>query len=377
MKTVKFYKNGNTVRVMDYDDEQVVDKLAPAVYTVCQDLSGFFLTFISSKFEVPSKIYGKTNARVEKIFKTYDDRTRSTGVLMTGDKGSGKTMLSSLLCNKMTERGLPVILVERAFTGTGFINLLNNIGECALLFDEFGKVFSNNNDEESKDDNDVQNGLLSVFDGVHTIKRLILLTENETHKINNYMINRPGRIFYHFKYSKLEESLVREYCLASNIPEDIINSILLRIESSLEFSFDGLKAVVEEYLRFKEDINEIFSNLNIEEPRPYDQKAKVVRIFNIKTGEEYKPVYTEVTAPNSRNNTSVEYYTKQKRKKSAGSISLDEEYEKIKRVYLDVKDVVERNSTRTIYEDKAEEIAVVLEKIIEPEYPTYGRYLDI
>jgi len=36
MKTVKFYKNGNVVRIMDYDDEQVVDKFPPVIYTICE-----------------------------------------------------------------------------------------------------------------------------------------------------------------------------------------------------------------------------------------------------------------------------------------------------------------------------------------------------
>lgn len=365
MKTVKFYKNGTTVRVFDYDNNQVVDKLEPKVYTICQDLSGFYLSIVSDKFEVPNKIYGNTPKRVEKILKTYDDRTRSTGVLMSGDKGSGKTMLSSLLCNQMISRDLPVILVERPYAGAGFIEFINNIGECALFFDEFAKVFAKI--DEDSDNNDTQNSLLSVFDGAHTIKRLILLTENETYNINQYMLNRPGRIYYHFKYSKLEETMVREYCKANKIPENIIQTILLRIDSSREFSFDALKAVVEEYNRFGEDIVEIFSNLNIEEPKQYSPKMKVLRIINTETGEELDTQTEEVSNPSNSGQQRVDYYT--------GEVD-DKKRRFTNRVYFDVKDLVERTDTQQIYNCVKEGLVIVLEKQEEKVY-TYGRYLDV
>lgn len=365
MKTVKFVNNGTNVNIMDYDDEQVTDKLKPAIYTVCQTMFGFHLSYVSDRFEVPDKIYGSTPKRVDKIMATYDDRKRSTGVLMSGDKGAGKTMLSSLLCNKMLDRGLPVILVERPFQGTGFIDFLNNIGECALFFDEFAKVFSREQVSE-EGENDTQNGLLSVFDGAHTIKRLILLTENETYNINQYMLNRPGRIYYHFKYSKLEEDMVREYCEANKIPEDIIQAILLRIDSSTEFSFDALKAVVEEYTRFGEDITEIFNNLNIEEPRTYAPKMKVIKVVNTKTNERVETTQDEVESP-SKGSVYLNY---KDGKYGDGS-------DRYNTVYINVKDLVERNDNRQVYNLQEENLLVVLEKQKEISFPSYGKYLDV
>lgn len=388
MKTVKFYKSGTTVRVFDYDDNQVIDKLPSAIYTVCQDMGGYFLSFVSDKFDVPNKIYGSTNARADKILKTYDGRTRSTGVLMSGDKGSGKTMLSSLLSNKMLERDLPVILIEKPFTGTGFIDFLNNIGECVLFFDEFAKVFSKV--DEDSEENKSQDGLLSVFDGAHTIKRLILLTENETYNINKYMLNRPGRIFYHFKYSKLEEALVREYCTANNIPDDIVEAILLRIESSGEFSFDALKAVVEDYTRFGGDISEIFQDLNIEEPKAFSKKMKVLKIVSIQTGNEFKAINDEVSAPTYNSYTRIDFAIPDVKKKSkklqkqpltieeqlAQAITQNTPTSLRGRVNVHLKDLVERSGNINVYECKGDGYIVVLEKITEQVYTDYQRYLD-
>ena len=388
MKTIKFYKDGTNISIFDYDDEQVIDKLPPAIYTLCRSKTGYYLSFVSKKFEVPNKIYGSTINRVEKILTTYDDRDRSTGVLMTGDKGSGKTMLSSILCNKMIERGLPVILIEKPFDGTIFIDFLNNIGESVLFFDEFGKVFSSVEDED--EDNNSQTGLLSVFDGTHTIKRLILLTENEQYKINRYMINRPGRIYYHFKYSKLEESLVREYCNANDIPEDVIDSILLRIESSKEFSFDVLKAVVEEYKRFGEDIEEVFSNLNIEQPEEKNKKSKVIGVYDATTGDEYEVITKTIKTPGSGLKSCVKFKDIAKNdisekdkdmiKRMANSKVKDYEYDK-RIVYIGIKDLVERTSEKAIYKNSEENVFVVIEKNTENNgqidmSDIYSKYLD-
>lgn len=364
MKTVKFFKMGNGVRVIDYDDSQVVDKIEPAVYTICQDMTGFYLNFVSNNFDVPDKIYGSTEERVSKILKTYDDRSKSTGVLMSGDKGSGKTMLSSLLCNKMIDRGLPTILVERPYQGIGFVDFINNIGECTLMFDEFAKVFAK--EDENSQENNNQSGLLSVFDGAHTIKRLILLTENETYNINSYMLNRPGRIFYHFKYSKLEEDLVEEYCKANKVPEEVVQAILFRIDSSREFSFDALKAVVEEYGRFGGDIQDIFTDLNIEEPRAYSPKMKVVKIINTKTNEELESLSREVNQVTG----STELRYKSGKKRPNGN-----DIEGV--VWIGVKDLIERTSIRQVYNIEECNLLVVLEKQQEETYPAYGSFLDV
>lgn len=365
MKKVRFFKNGNITRINDYDDDQVFEKLQPAVYTVGQNIFGFYLEFIKNSFEIPQKIYGSTRARAEKVVKTYESRSRSTGVLLTGDKGSGKTMLSSVVANKMLEKGLPVILIEQPYEGSEFITFLSNIGECVLFFDEFAKVFS----KKIQDDVDTssQDSLLSVFDGTHSIKRLILLTENETFGINSYMLNRPGRIFYHFKYKKLEEELVREYCLDHNIPNEIIDAILLRIDSSREFSFDALKAVVEEYLRFHEDIKEIFQCLNIEEPREFSSYMKVVKVFNKETNEEYEPQFSEIEAPDADNRVRLEYWTDKKRK---------DEDKSLRRVYLDIKDIVERKGSKQIFDIESEKLIVVLDKIKDFHSMSYARFLD-
>lgn len=370
MKTVKFYNSGNTVRVFDYDDEQVTSDITSAVYTVEQDLMGFYLRFVSNRFEVPSKIYGSAPSRVSKVMRSYDDRNKSTGILLTGDKGSGKTMLSSLISNQMLERGFPVILVERPFVGTQFIEFLNNIGECVLFFDEFGKIFSTTrgkssdglefgNGRDTNPANNPQDGLLSVFDGAHSIKRLILLTENSASDINSYMLNRPGRMYYHFKYKKLEEDLVKEYCQANNVPSSVIESIILRIASSVEFSFDSLKAVVEEYNRFKEDIQEVFSNLNIEESRANPTKIKVLKLVDTKSEKELEPI----SCFNFVGGIRVDFK------------DYDEDEEYTDDIYFSTKDIVEKKGNKTVYVNPQISKMAIIEEEKEQTYSDYMKFL--
>lgn len=368
MKQIKFYNNGNTVRVIDYDSDQITDQLKPAIYSVGKDMAGFFLSYVKDRFELPKKIYGSTEERADRVLRAYDSRSQSTGVMMTGDKGSGKTLLSSILCNRLIDRGLPVILIESKYSGAGFYDLLENLGDAPLFFDEFGKVFSQkDSDGEERDD---QNSLLGVFDGARSKKRLILVTENETFRINDFMKNRPGRMFFHFRYQKLEEDLVREYCEDKDVPQDIINSILFRIEASSEFSFDSLKAVIEEYLRCQTDIEEIFSVLNIEQIRENEHKLKVLKVIDADTKVEYKVLTEEIRQP--FNVYGSEYITY--------VYEVDEEgNERTRNVNPCVNDLVERSNDKFVYhcEERRKNLIVICEKVKEIQPMNYSRYIDL
>lgn len=142
MVTRKFIQSNTEVFIFDFDESQAKNNLTPAIYTVCfNPMQGFYLQRNKDKFDVVEKTYGSLSSRVDRIIKTYESRESSTGVLLTGLKGSGKTLLSQSVSNKMIEKGVPVILVEEPFTNGSFIDFINKIGQCVLIFDEFAKVF--------------------------------------------------------------------------------------------------------------------------------------------------------------------------------------------------------------------------------------------
>ncbi|ASV44399.1 hypothetical protein PBI_SCTP2_384 [Salicola phage SCTP-2] len=254
------------VKVIQYDEDSVTDYLKPAVYSVDYNLlDGFFLNKHSSHFEQPDKVYGKIHRRVGKIIHSYSNSESSFGVLLSGSKGSGKTMTSCITANRcIHELGLPIILVQNEFNAFELSSFIQKLGEVVVFFDEFGKNFKN------EDGN--QNGLLTLFDGTGSDKRLVILTENNVWDINNFMLERPGRIHYHFRHDKLDEEMVREYCSDYDIPENKIEQICLLRESSMDFSFDTLQAVVTEYLKYPDDIFSLVEDLNIEQPISMSQK---------------------------------------------------------------------------------------------------------
>lgn len=258
--TTKYADMGTVIQVISYDENMVHEKLKPAVYSVgFNKMTGFFLNKKGDRLPTPDRLYGSVKSKVNKIMKSYQSSEGSFGVLLSGDKGSGKTMTSSLTANECIDKlNLPVILVEDSFEGSGFVDFITKLGECVIFIDEFGKKF---NDREGE-----QTSLLGLFDGTSSGKRMVVLTENNTQSINPYIMNRPGRVHYHFRHEKIEEDIIREYCESFDIDPIMIDDIVLRRDSSYEFSFDVLQAIVVEYTRFGGSISEICDDLNIERP---------------------------------------------------------------------------------------------------------------
>jgi len=286
-----------TVDVVKINEDNALDSLPAGVYTLnYNEFRGFYLSITKDTLEIPAKIYGNTPKRVHKCIETYRDRDISTGILMTGDKGTGKTLLMSLLANTViTELNIPVVLIKDAYCGTAFTSFLDLIGECCLVFDEFGKIYTNNkhNDGVSQDE------LLSLMDGVDKTKRMFILTENSELDISEFMINRPSRIYYHFKYHKLDEDSINGYCVDRNVEDSIVQDIIDLSRRSRIFSFDMLQSIVEEYLRFKTPIDDVVDDLNIDIKEEQEQQMEIIKVVDKHTKEaiEVDPRTTIVRKP--------------------------------------------------------------------------------
>jgi len=283
----KFVVDGSTVHVFKMNEDQVLDTLPPKIYAVqFNPIQGFFLSITKDKLELPSKIYGNTPDRVEKCLATYKDRPMSTGILLTGDKGTGKTLLMSLLANEVIAKlELPVLLIKEAYAGSQFTNFIESIGECCLVFDEFGKMYSSS--DRHNGENDVpQKALLSLMDGVDKTKRMFIMTENSELDINDFMLNRPSRIYYHFKYNKLDEGSIVGYCEDHNVSKDTIRDITDVSRRSNIFSFDMLQSIVEEHLRFDALVEDVTKDLNIDLRESSGAMIEIVKIVERNTEVE-------------------------------------------------------------------------------------------
>lgn len=183
---------------------------------------GFHLLDIADKYTLPEKTYGDHKSAAERVIKTHYSKRGNTGILLTGLKGTGKSLFVKFIANALIELGVPVIQINKPFHGEEMFNFIENIGNCALIFDEFGKNYTSYSNTNGPN----QAGLLSLLDGLGNSKRLHLFTENDVGLISEYLINRPGRVHYHFKYARLSDEIIKEYCADLSIPDEIVKELL-------------------------------------------------------------------------------------------------------------------------------------------------------
>ena len=119
--------------------------------------SGQFFLRERQSFTFPKKVYGNDHEIIDRVLKKYGSVERNLGVLLTGIKGSGKTVTAKKICDMS---GLPTLIISEPYHGEAFIEFMTNdeIGDCAILIDEFEKIYNNRDDE----DGDAGNEFLSV-----------------------------------------------------------------------------------------------------------------------------------------------------------------------------------------------------------------------
>lgn len=247
-------KSGNTYRIARKEALDITEHLPGGNYTVNRDeMTGqFFLEKIDS-FPLPGKIYGDCLRHAGRIIKTFMDRPNATGVMLTGEKGAGKTLLTKKVCSELETLNIPTLVINAPWCGDKFNSFIQSIEQpCAVLFDEFEKIF----------DRDDQEKILTLLDGVFPSKKLFLLTSNDKWRVDYHMRNRPGRIYYMLDFKGVDAGFIREYCKDNLEAKEHIERIVNISTLFTQFNFDMLKALVEEMNRFGEAPQEALALLN-------------------------------------------------------------------------------------------------------------------
>jgi hypothetical protein len=250
-----FIRNGNTFSVADEKALDIHDLLPAGNYTVKKDPMGnFYLEMVDVFAQVP-KLYGNTTRHANRIINTFLDRDSATGVLLNGEKGSGKSLLAKTISIECNKQNIPTIIINTPWTGDTFNKLIQNIIQpCVILFDEFEKVYPR---EE-------QEAILTLLDGVFPSKKLFILTCNDKYRVDSHMKNRPGRIFYLLDFKGLDQDFIEEYCrdtLHHHLQVHIDR--ICKIASIFDqFNFDMLKALVEDMNRYNESPDTTLELLN-------------------------------------------------------------------------------------------------------------------
>lgn len=248
-----YSRNGNrffqTATIPEYT------ALPAGTYTLKYDPNvGFWFEEIDN-FELPKKVYGDLTRYRDRITSTFMSRSAATGVMLAGEKGSGKTLLGKALATHLREEyGIPTIVLNAPWCGDAFNTLVQEMEQPAIfMFDEFEKVYHEDH---------AQQQVLTLLDGVYPTKKLFLITTNDKWKVDRHMRNRPGRIFYMIDYKGLSKEFINEYTKDNLLDQSKVASVVLVSALFSEFNFDMLKALVEEMNRYGEDAQQAMQMLN-------------------------------------------------------------------------------------------------------------------
>lgn len=230
------YKKDSIVKLLP-EGGQSMHTLPFGAYTVEPSPAGLFL----SEMEMPDRIplVGLAHEAVRLCAASWralpDDQNMSA--MFTGISGTGKSKSCIALAHELQ---LPLIYCFGTPQGM-IMEVLGYLdGPVMLFFDEFEKNYNKEGSE----------ALLPMFDGLKTpVKVFFAITMNETFGISRYMINRPGRVRYDFRFNAVtvEEAMVFVSSRVSLSEEDTdrVTSYLTKIN---DLSWDIVDKVRETIL---------------------------------------------------------------------------------------------------------------------------------
>ena len=245
------FRNGE--KILFGQDLEIIDTIPKGVWLLMSN-EGQTVFEIEKQpnFTLPEKIYGKDTDIFQRFIDTFNCQTNeSLGVLLSGYKGSGKSCTAKRTC---IELDIPIILLTQPFVGEDFLSFLSKITQDVVIFiDEFEKVYSTF---------ELQAQFLPILDGVFESKKLFLFTTN-TEEINEFLVNRPGRIKYHIKYDRLGEATKKEIIEDLLDNQDNSQGLLSVLDVLGRVSIDVLLHIIKEMNLYNEEAKDVIKFLNV------------------------------------------------------------------------------------------------------------------
>ena len=257
---MKAIKIGTKVEI--YNDAVTTYNELPARSYIVRfaKMAGFYLEEYPDIQVKEDKIYGERMEKVQKVLHSYEKFDRNLGVILSGYKGIGKSMFARLLSEAAVKSGIPVIVVDQYIPGiASYIETIDQ--NVMVLFDEFDKTFADVRPAEGEVE--PQAALLGLFDGIVQGKKLFVITCNDIRKLNDFIINRPGRFHYHFRFDYPSADEIRTY-LCDQLEAVHHNEIesIVSFSRKVDLNYDCLRAIAFE-INNGESFHSAIGDLNI------------------------------------------------------------------------------------------------------------------
>ncbi len=246
------------------------------IYVLTQEGNNVSAIPAEKPIVLPDKIYGDLGRKALRIWNTYADSSGSEGVLLIGDKGTGKTELTNILATIGLRNGLSVLQVREIKATTAVIRFLASLTNTVIVLDEFGKVFGTKEQEQ----------MLTLLSDKSS-KNLYAIADNELYGISKYIQDRISRIRYYYNFSKVDVSVVEEMCGDYNVSPEFREQLLLLHGRAVKFSVDQLHGLISEHINHPYDhVDTLVNVLNLPALRTV-RKYKVDTVISAEDGSSF------------------------------------------------------------------------------------------
>ena len=286
----KFLKVGKNVSFKFNTDGLECDLTPGMVYNIKVDSYTRVVSLEeTTPFVMPSKVYCTSRDKrfIDKVLNSYKlSENGFTGVMLSGLKGSGKTIMAKSIAN---ESNLPIINIDKSVRPWALKVLVELLGDTNIcfMFDELDKLL------EDYDDS----ALLQILDGADTKgKHMILFTCNNEECISEYLIDRCSRIRYWRKFGEISPSLIMEMLNDKLNDKKEVESLTDFIKDNFEIcSFDNIASFINEVNNYPTTtFEELFEDMNLTpkngQIKPAKRNSRFIK-SNKKRSESYDDCY--------------------------------------------------------------------------------------
>ena len=288
----EFIKAGN--KILNKPNGFDYDLINGKVYNLKYERYG-----VGSYFEedgslsLPKKVYTtKDDDIFIKRVNTYFKKTSklSTGVMLSGIKGTGKTVLAKVIAR---DSGLPVIVVNENYPTRRINDFFKKFSTpVCVIFDEVDKNWNTE-------------FLLGWLDGVQTnAKKLVLFTCNDDQVVSTYLKDRCSRVRYLRNFAADENTKFLKSIIKDKGIDDKNDELYTFITSSFNLlSMDNILSFLDEKMLFPDyDNYTIIKDMNIK------LKDSFIKKMNASKPNETSQERVENTTTNSEDYTISNYF---------------------------------------------------------------------